>query len=470
VSSKGEPITQAYRYALRVAPEQEARLLSFTGAGRFAFNWGLALVKERIDARKRGEDVPLPWSYHRLYTEWRNARDRVAPWRAEVPYTAFLTGLEGLGRALQGFSHSRKQGRRAGFPRFRARGRARERIFFMHAECRPADTRHVRVPKLGLVRSAERLTKLNRLLGSDPNARIVRATLSQARSGTWFVSFAVERSPKHRRPRRPDAVVGMDLGLRRLAVLSTGEHFENPRPVAGALHRLRRLQRSLDRQRRAANPGNYDERGMVKPGPRKWRRSKRMLRTQVRVARLHERISNLRMENAHQLTTYLTRGFGVIGVESLNVAGMLRDRHIARSVSDAGLGMILRQLRYKASWSDVTLVSADRFYPSSKTCSRCGEAKAKLPRSTTVSACEKCGLEMDRDHNAALNLAKLALEITQAEGRSTCLAHTGRERLNARGGQVRPVPSRDGRSPAKREGSPPGESSRLREGPALTTR
>lgn len=333
----------------------------------------------------------------------------------------------------------------------------------MHAECRPVDGRHVRVPKLGLLRSSERLSKLNRLLKDDPKSRIIRATLTQARSGRWFVSFTVERSPKRRSPRKPDAVIGIDLGLRRLAVLSTGEHVGNPRPLHGALRRLARLQRQLDRQRRALNHDNYDEKGTVRPGPGRWEHSNRMLRTRERIARLHARVANLRREAAHQLTSSLTRRYGVIGVESLNVAGMLRDRHISRSLSDAGLGMILRQLDCKASWSEVTLVSADRFYPSSKTCSRCGEVKAQLSRSATVFACERCSLEMDRDKNAALNLARLALEMTQAEGRPTYLALTGRERLNARGGQVRPVPMREGRSPAKREGSPRGESSRLRE-------
>jgi putative transposase len=470
VSAATETITQAYRYVLRMTPKQEERLLSFTGAARFAFNWGLALVKERLDRRQQGEDAYVPRSYHSLYTEWRRVRDEVAPWRKEVPYTAFLTGLEGVGRALQGFSRARKSGRPAGFPSFRARRRTPERIFFMHAACRPIDARQVKIPRLGLVRSCERLTKLNRLLDRDPRARIVRATLTRQREGRWSVSFTVERSPKRRRPRDPDAIAAADLGLRNLAVLSTGEKFENPRALQRAQRRLRRLQRQLDRQRRANNPDNYDERGRAKAGRREWRRSRRMARTQGRIGRLHEQVANVRRETTHQLTTYLTRNYGVIGVESLNVAGMLRDRHIARSVSDAGLGTILAQLQYKASWSDVTLVSADRFYPSSKTCSACGEVKAKLSRGAVVFECDKCGVTIDRDLNAALNLAALALTKTQAEGRSTYLAPTGGERRNARRGQVRPVPSGDGRSPLKREGSRKGESSRLREEPALAAR
>jgi putative transposase len=455
--AQSDPIMQAYRYVVRVTPEQEERLLSFTGSARFAFNWGLALVKGRLDARERGEEPQIPWSYYSLYTEWRKVRDEVAPWRQEVPCTAFLTGLEGVGRALQGFSRARKAGRRAGFPHFRAKGRVRERIFFMRDDCRPIDSRHVRVPKLGLLYSRERLTKLNRILVRDPNARIVRATLTRKSEGKWFVSFTVERSPKARRPRRPECVVGVDLGLRQLATLSTGEQVRNPRPLATVLRRLSRMERQLDRQRRAANPGNYLSDGRVKPGRKSWARSQRMARTEDRIRRLHERASNLRKESAHQLTSALTREFGMIGVESLNVAGMLGDRRISRSLSDASLGRILSQLSYKASWSGVTLVPADRFYPSSKTCSG-GEV---------VFACDECGLVMDRDLNAARNLAILAFKQMQSEGRSPYLAPAGGERLNARGGQVRPASLGSGRSSTKREDSLSSESSRPREGSAV---
>lgn len=409
----------------------------------------------------------LPWSYHALYTEWRQVRDVQAPWRCEVPYTAFLTGLEGLGRALQGFSRARKAGRRVGFPRFRAKGRCAERIFFMHADCRPVDGREIYVPKLGNIRSCEKLAKLNRLRVRDPRARIVRSTLTRKSPGRWFASFTVERSAKRRPPRRPDSVVGVDLGLRRLATLSTGERIENQRPLERSSRRLARLQRQADRQRRANNPANYSSDGCVKPEKKRWEHSKRMTRTEERIRRLHERVANLRRDAAHHLTTSLTREFGVVGTESLNVSGMLHDRHISRSASDAGLGVIAAQLAYKASWSGVTLVAADRFYPSSKTCSRCGEVKAKLARGELLFNCDQRGLVVDRDENAARNLAQLALEATQAEGRLTYLAPTGGERQNARRGQVRPGSTGVGRSPLKREGSPHGVSSRSREGSAL---
>jgi IS605 OrfB family transposase len=206
------------------------------------------------------------------------------------------------------------------------------------------------------------------------------------------VSFTVVRQPKQRRPRRPSTVVWVDVGLRHLATLSTGEQVQNLRPLQTSLRKLRRLQRRLDRQRRANNPANYDERGRAKPGRREWVKSRRMLSSEARVGRLHERVANQRRERAHRLTTALVREFGVIAAETLNIAGMQANRRLARHISDAGWGMVLAQLDYKTSWAGYELVSADRFYPSSKTCSGCGTVKAKLSLSERVFDCEACGL------------------------------------------------------------------------------
>ena len=141
-------------------------------------------------------------------------------------------------------------------------------------------------------------------LRQDDHARVLRSTVSR-RGERWFISFTVERSPKRRRPRRPRATVGVDVGIARLATLSTGEHFTNARPLQDALRRSRRLQRQLDRQRRANNPGNYLPDGRAKPGVSSWVRSSRMSRTEKRLRRVHMRAANLRREQAHQLTTHL---------------------------------------------------------------------------------------------------------------------------------------------------------------------
>ena len=445
---------QAYRFALDPAAVQGELLGSFAGASRFWFNQGLALVKERLDARARGEDVRVPWSYKSLCSAFKGdaIKDELAPWRSEVPVGSYQAGLEMLGRALQNFSRGRKGGRPAGFPRFRAKGRCREAVIFQRPRIKSA--RYVEFDRrLGPLRAKERMSKLVRLLERDGRGRILRATVSRSGSG-WYVSFTVERSAKRRRARRPEAAVGVDVGLARLATLSTGQVFANARPLQEALTKLRRLQRQLDRQRRANNPDNYQADGRVKPGASAWATSKRMLRTQARVRKLHERVANLRREQAHQLTTYLTREFGVIGVETLAVRNLLANRRLARHIADVGWGTILAQLAYKTSWSDGSvLVAADRFYPSSKTCSDCGTAKAKLALAERVFSCEACGLTLDRDLNAALNLARMAQQHAQAEGNTKChVARTGRETQNARRGQIRPS-TLAGHSPLKREAS-----------------
>jgi putative transposase len=459
-------IQQAYRFALDPTIEQEAVLVSFTGASRFWFNQGLRLVKERLAARQAGEDVRLPWSYHQLCSEFRGGatKDELAPWRHEVVIGSYQAGLEMLGRALQNFSDARRAGRRVGFPRFRAKGRCRESVIFQRPRIKNA--RSVEFDRrLGPIRTKERMSKLLRLLERDEHAHVMRATVS--RSGpSWYVSFTVRRSRKQRRARRPEAAVGVDVGLKRLATLSSGDVLANAQPLQDALRKLQRLNRQVDRQRRANNPANYLPDGRVKSGASEWVKSTRMLRTETRLRNLHERIANVRREQAHQLTTYLTREFGVIGVETLNVQNLMATNRLARHIADAGWGMLFSQLKYKTSWSDGSLlVAADRFYPSSKTCSACRTVKAKLSLSERIFECHACGASLDRDLNAALNLARMAQQHAQAEGYSKChVARTGRETRNARGGQVSPITC-DRLSPLKREAS--SEASQVCKGLAL---
>jgi putative transposase len=471
-------ILQAYRFALAPTGEQETFLSACVGASRFWFNQGLALVKERLDARARGEEVRVPWSYWALCSELnQQVRAELAPWQGEVVCGCYIAGFEALGRALLTFSRARRERRRVRFPRFRRkRGRHAESVIFR--EPRITDRRHVEFDRrAGPVRTRESLSKLVRLLERDPRARIVRSTVSR-RNGKWFVSFTVERSPKQRRARRPNAVAGLDVGLRHLATVSTGHEVPNGRPLQAALRRLRRLQRRLDRQRRAANPGSYLPDGRIRPGASEWRSSVRMESTRQRIRRLHARVANLRQDQAHQLTTALTREFGIIGVETLAVKNMLRDRRLAREIADVGWGEVLRQLAYKTAWSDGSLlVAADRFYPSSKSCHACGRVKAKLDRGETVFTCDQpdCDWVCERDLNAALNLAGNALEHAQAEGHTKCyVARTGRAAVgpprrpdHARGGPVSPA-HKSGRSPMRREGS--SEPSQTREGLAVLSK
>jgi putative transposase len=440
-------IEQAYRFALAPNPEQERFLSACASAARFFYNWALGLVETRLRLRRvYGPSVAVPWSYKELCSEFAKIKDAVAPWRSEVVVGSQQAGLEALGAGLQRFLDGRRRGRRVGFPRYRRKGRCRESVIFQRP--RIVDARRVEFDRrLGPIRSRERFTKLLRLLERDPNARIKRATV-QRRGSKWYVSFTVVRSPKRRWARRPHAVVRVDVGLRQLATLSTGAQVENLRPLQVSLRKLRRLQRSLDRQRRANNPGNYRPDGTVKPGRREWVKSKRMLRTEAAVRRLHERVANVRREQAHRLSTMLTREYGLIAVETLNIAGMKANRRLARHISDAGWGLALAQLKYKTAWAGSILESADRFYPSSKICSGCGTVKAKLSLSERVFDCEACGLSLERDENAARNLARLALAVAQAkEGSTPLVAATGAETRNARGATDPEAPGPDGRTP-----------------------
>jgi putative transposase len=426
-------IEQAYRFALRPTPEQERFLDGCAGASRFFYNWGLALVETRLRLRRAyGPSIAVPWSYKELCSEFAKVKDEVAPWRAAVVVGSQQAGLEALGGGLRRFLDGRRSGKRVGFPRYRRKGRCRESVIFQKP--RIVDGRRVEFDRrLGPIRSRERFTKLQRLLERDERARVKRATV-QRQGSKWYVSFTVVRSAKRRSVRCPNTVVGVDVGLRNLATLSTGQQVENLRPLQAGLRRLRRLQRQIDRQRRAMNPDNYDERGRAKPGRREWAKSRRMLRTEERIRWLHERVANVRREQAHRLTSALTREYGVIAAEKLNIAGMQQNRRLARHIADAGWGLVLSQLAYKTDWASSTLEQADRFYPSSKTCSGCGTVKAKLSLSVRVFDCEACGLSLDRDKNAARNLASLALAIAQAqEGSTLFVAATGAETPNARG-------------------------------------
>jgi len=450
-------IQQAYRFALDLTVEQEAFLAACAGASRFWFNQGLALVKQRLDDRAEGHQVDMPWSYKGLCVAFRGdaVKDELAPWRSEVVTGSYQAGLEALGKALRNYSAARKAGRKVGFPRFRAKGRSHESAIFQRP--RIPDNRHVDLDRrLGPVRTKESLRKLTRLLATDPLARVMRSTVQRVNGG-WVISFTVQRSAKRRRARRPDAVVGVDVGLARLATLSTGHAVDNGRPLQTALRTLRRLQRQLDRQRRANNPCNYHPDRRAKKGCSAWVKSARMLRTERRIARLHERVANLRRHQAHEFTTALTREYGVIGVETLTVKNMLANPRLARHISDVGWGTVLSQLAYKTSWSDGSmLVAADRFYPSSKTCSACGAVKAKLCLTDRVFTCDEpsCGHEQDRDLNAALNLARMAQRHAQAEDISqSYVARIGRFTPTARGGQVSLVHP-DEHSPMKCEASP----------------
>jgi len=403
---------QAYRFALDLSPGQERDVLAHAGAARVAHNWALAKVKALMDQRaaERSYGVPdeqltpsLSWSLAGLRKAWNAAKPEVAPWWPEVSKEAFNTGLDALARGLKNWTESRAgklAGRPVGFPRFKSRRRTTPSVRFTTGAVRvEPDRMHVVLPRLGRLKLHESARKLARRLDNG-TARIMSAMVRRD-GGRWHVSFTVEIERAERVPARPGSTVGVDVGIKHLAVLSTGELIDNPRHLVTAQQRMRSLGRALSRK--------------TSPDRRTGRRaSKRWERATARLSRAHARVANLRRDGLHKLTTRLATTHGTVVIEDLNVTGMLANRKLARHIADAGFAEIRRQLAYKTAWNGGRLLVADRWYPSSKTCSGCGTVKTKLSLSERTYTCQACGLVIDRDHNASLNLAALAAEFDTA--------------------------------------------------------
>jgi len=437
---------QAYRFAFDLTPSQERSVLSHAGAGRKAYNWALARVKAVLDQRAAERSYGLTdaltpamgWSLPALRRAWNAAKEQVAPWWRECSKEAFNTGLDALARGLKNWSDSRagkRAGRKVGFPRFKAKHRTVPTVRFTTGTIRvEPDRKHVVLPRLGRLKLHESARKPARRLEAG-TARIMSATVRR-HGGRWFVAFTVEVDRTVRRS-ASGPVVGVDVGIKNLAVLSTGELVANPRHLNAAQVRLRALGRALSRK---AGP---DRRARKDP-------SKRWLRAKSRLGRAHARVANLRRDGLHKLTTRLVRGHATVMVEDLNVAGMLANRRLARHIADAGFAELRRQLAYKTSWNGGRLIVADRWYPSSKTCSACG-VKAKLALAERIYTCAACGLVLDRDLNAARNLAALTAAEVSTAG-SGPVAGRGAIRKTRSGGQEA-VKRLSGTAPAGKTGT-----------------
>jgi putative transposase len=375
-------------------PAQESVIAQHFGARRFAYNWALAQVKANLDARAADPSVPpLLWTLPTLRKAWNQAKAEVAPWWPSCSKEAYGSGIADLVSGLHGWSGS-KQGRRAGarvgFPRFKARHRDRGRVRFTTGAMRlEPDRRHLTLPIIGTLRSKENTRSLERLLANG-RARVLSMTLSE-QSGRLFVSVTtvVARTPC--RPTEPDARCGIDLGIgAEWAVVAhaddTIERVTHPAPWAAVQQQRRQIARQMSRR-------------LV--GSRGHRQAK------AKLAALDRRTANLRRESIHTLTTRLSRRYGTIVVEDLDVAAMglgMGRRAFRRSVYQAGIGQIRPTLAYKTSWAGGRLVVADRWYASSKTHGGCGGYMADLSLGQRVWTCPGCGVLVDRNANAARNL------------------------------------------------------------------
>ena len=389
-------VLESVKVALDPSPAQERLLLSHAGAARFAFNAGLAHVKAGIDAGVNPE-----WSFYSLRRWWNANKDTLAVsddgviWWTKNSKEAYSYGLEALAKGLLNWSKSRRgdrKGRRVGFPRFKAKDRATPRFAYTTGcfGLIQGDPKALRLPRIGRVHCMEDVT------ARVGDARVLRMAVSR-RAGRWYASLTVEREDKPVTKPPQGGAVGIDLGIKTLATLSDGTIIDNPRCLAASERRLKRAQKALSRKTRGSN---------------------RRAKARAKVARIHAHVANQRLDAIHKATTWLAGTYSEICIEDLHVAGMVKNHRLAKAVSDASFAEFRRQLEYKTARTGARLHIVDRWYPSSKTCSACGAVKAKLSLSERVFHCDACGLAMDRDLNAAVNIkvAGSAPETLNAHG------------------------------------------------------
>jgi putative transposase len=354
----------AHKVALDPNDKQRTYFARASGVARFAYNWALGEWQRQYQMGGKPTEMSLRVELNKL-------KRQQFPWMLDVTKFAIEDAIINVGMAFRAFFEKRQ-----GYPQIKKRGKRDSFCAARDARKFRCDGRHIRLPIIGWVRMREPV----RFSG------VLRHVTVSRRADRWFASVIVD-TQDFQPVQQPEKAVGVDLGLKRLAVFSQGDPITGPKAFAASLKRLRRASRALSRKQLG---------------------SCNRAKARQRLARLHARIANIRKDVTHKATTHLVKTYRRIGVEHLNVRGMRRNRGLGRSVMDAALYEFRRQLEYKAPLYGADLIVADRWYPSSKTCSSCGFVIAVLDLSQRIFRCPKCGFECDRDDNAALNLEYLA--------------------------------------------------------------
>lgn len=360
----------AHKIALDLTQGQEAYCRRAAGTARFTYNWALAEWQRQYHAGAQPTATTLK-------RQWNAVKYARYPWLAAIHRDAHAQPFAHLQRAFQAFFQNwkdRKAGkttRKVGYPTFKKKGQ--HDSFYLANDKVQVQGKRLRMPKLGWVRLREALRFTGKLLGI-----VVSRTADR-----WYASCSVRVDPLPSSCENQVGSCGVDLGIHHLATLSTPrEHIDGPQPLRAARKQLRRLNREFARR--------------VK-GSAHWHQTKRKL------GRLHARIAAIRADSLHKLTTRLTRTYATIVIEDLHVAGMVQNHHLARAISDMGLGTFRQMLTYKAAVSGTVIVVADRWFPSTRLC-RCGVVNATMTLADRVFVCAACGFTDDRDFHAAANL------------------------------------------------------------------
>jgi len=342
--------------------EQSVYFAKACGIARFAWNWGLAEWQKQYEAGLRPSGLSLKKEFNAVKgTDFR--------WTYEVTKYACQQPFIFLQKAFVNFFSGTAE-----YPRFKKKGI--HDSFYIGNDHFDIDGKKIRFPKLGWVKMRECL----RFPG-----KVISAAVSRI-AGMWFVSISVKlgTSPA---ACESQAAAGVDLGIAKLAAVSDGSVTENPKAYRKLEKKLAKLQRSLSR---------------------KVKGSKNREKAKRKAARLHYRISCIRQDTLHKLTTELAGNYQTVVIEDLNVKGMMRNQKLSKAVADTGFHEFRRQLEYKMRITGGRLIVADRWFPSTKKCSGCGNINTEITLSDRIYTCTVCGLTIDRDLNAALNLKALA--------------------------------------------------------------
>ena len=373
----------AHKVELILNDRQRTSLAKAAGTARFAYNWALEEWKTQYEECQKNPKLKKP-SEGALRKQLNAIKRQEFPWMLDVTKCAPQMAIMQLGDAFKNFFAGR-----AKYPQFRRKG-VDDRFTLTNDQFK-VKGRKLHIPHLGEVEMREEL----RFKG-----KITSATISR-KADRWFVSINVELSDlSHLKPAENQGVVGVDLGISALATFSTGEAVEGPKPLKRLMRKVRRLSKSVSRKEKgSANRQKEKE----------------------KLAKTHAKIANIRKDGLHKLTTDLTSRFHTIVIEDLNVSGMVmcregglprrghyqKNRKLSRAISDMGFYEFRRQLTYKAEMRGGEVVVADRFFPSSKLCSECGDKLEELSLSVRKWTCPGCEACHDRDVNAALNLKNL---------------------------------------------------------------
>lgn len=398
-------ITISHKIELVPNNKQKSYFRKAFGCARLAYNWGLAEWQRR---HKEGEKVDA----YGLKKAFNAIKKEEYPFVLEVTKYATQQPFINLGKAFKKFFEDLKRGA-VSYPQFKKKKDNEGSFYIGGDQVSLSDTnrnskalkkmphnerqkrQYLKVPNLGWVKMTERL----RFIGK------VNGVVVSQQGDKYFASFSVQVTEEEYRRTHPKTCscrenrnAGIDLGIKSALVLSDGVVVENPKPLKDNLRKIKRISRQLDKRTHARTKQERLE------GKKK---SKNYRRLSVRLFNAQRKVANMRRDFTQKVTTILATHYTHIALEDLNVKGMVRNHHLAQSVSDVAFGELCRQIEYKSLLNGVKVLKADRFYPSSKTCSMCGHIKHDLKLSDSTYHCDKCGAVIDRDYNASLNLLSL---------------------------------------------------------------